>query len=146
MPEILESNVAFTPKCYHRGRITVLRTLASSALAVLLMSSLLWGGCLSCSQFLMLPTTSAQHCCTPTGQCHRVPAPSPISNDCTIQPIALGGIAPDTVLRASLPVADAPAPITAHMPVLHLSSGATVLAVATGSLPDLCLLHSVFRV
>jgi hypothetical protein len=97
------------------GRITVLRTIASSALAVLLVSTLLWGGCLSCSQFFMLTANGSQPCCTPTGQCHRVPAPSPISRDCTIQAIALGGVAPDTVLHPSLTVADAPVPDTAYL-------------------------------
>lgn len=126
--------------------LNVLRTLASSALAVLLVSTLLWGGCLSCSQFFMLPSTGAQDCCTPTGQCHRVPAPSPISRDCTIQPIAPGGIAPDTGLHPDLTLADAPAPLTAEIPVLQLSRGTTVLPSATISPPDLALLHSVFRV
>ena len=126
--------------------LNVLRTVANSALAVLLVSTLLWGGCLSCSQFFMLQANRAEHCCTPTGQCHRVPAPSPISRDCTIQPIALGGVAPDTVLHPGLTVADAPAPITGQVPVLHLSRGAAILPSATISPPDLSLLHSVFRV
>ena len=132
---------------YHQGIIIVVKTVTSSALAVLLVATLLWGGCLSCSQFFMLPTSGLQHCCKATGHCRgKVPAHSSSSRECAIQPIALGEIVPDTGLNANFIVAAAPMPIAPHLPALQLSGSAKVVTVDTGPPPDLCLLHSVFRV
>lgn len=38
---------------YHQVRTIVLKAVANSALTVLLVATVLWGGCLSCSQFFM---------------------------------------------------------------------------------------------
>ena len=132
---------------YHQVRTIVLKAIASLAVTVLLIAILLWGGCLSCSQFFMLPTSGLQHCCKATGHCRgKVPAHSPSSRECAIQPIALGRIVPDTGLNANFTVAVAPMPMVLHLPALQLSGPAKVITVDTGPPPDLCLLHSVFRV
>ncbi len=43
------------------------RTLASSFFSLLLLTTLVWGGCISCEQFFMWP--SAKTCCGANGQC-----------------------------------------------------------------------------
>ncbi len=43
------------------------RALATSFLSLLLLTTLVWGGCISCEQFFMWP--SAKSCCGANGQC-----------------------------------------------------------------------------
>lgn len=43
------------------------RALASSLLSLLLLTTLVWGGCISCEQFFMWP--SVKTCCGANGQC-----------------------------------------------------------------------------
>ncbi|MGH9628850.1 MAG: hypothetical protein ACRD7E_11045 [Bryobacteraceae bacterium] len=46
----------------------MLRTLSISFLALLLMVTLVWGGCVSCPQFFMI-AGGDESCCRPTGEC-----------------------------------------------------------------------------
>jgi hypothetical protein len=43
------------------------RTLASSLLSLLLLTTFVWGGCISCEQFFMWP--GVKSCCGGNGQC-----------------------------------------------------------------------------
>ena len=43
------------------------RVLASSLLSLLLVTTLVWGGCISCEQYFMWP--GAKSCCAPNGHC-----------------------------------------------------------------------------
>ena len=45
----------------------VRRTLASSLLCLLLLTTVVWGGCISCEQFFMWP--GVKSCCSANGQC-----------------------------------------------------------------------------
>jgi hypothetical protein len=45
----------------------VRRALASSLLSLLLLTTVVWGGCISCEQFFMWP--GAKTCCGANGQC-----------------------------------------------------------------------------
>jgi hypothetical protein len=49
------------------GSGKVRRTLASSLLSLLLLTTLVWGGCISCEQYFMWPW--AKSCCAPDGHC-----------------------------------------------------------------------------
>src|SRR4051812_7841959 len=50
------------------------RALASSLLSLLLLTTLVWGGCVSCEQFFMW--TGAKGCCAPDGHCKTKKAPT----------------------------------------------------------------------
>jgi hypothetical protein len=55
--------------------------LASSLLSLLLLASLVWGGCISCEQYFMWP--GAKGCCSPDGHCNRkTPAPQNSNREC----------------------------------------------------------------
>jgi hypothetical protein len=45
----------------------VRRALASSFFSLLLIATLVWGGCISCEQYFMWP--GAKSCCAPDGHC-----------------------------------------------------------------------------
>jgi hypothetical protein len=64
------------------------RRLATCAMAMVLVATLLWGGCLSCSQYYMLGRTAARHCCMPTGECKNAPARQS-AKQCNLQVMAL---------------------------------------------------------
>jgi len=52
--------------CYACIRV-VSRTLANSLLSLLLLTTFVWGGCISCEQYFMWP--GAKSCCAPDGHC-----------------------------------------------------------------------------
>lgn len=45
----------------------MLRAFASSLVCLLLLTTFVWGGCVSCEQFFMF--SSAKRCCAPDGHC-----------------------------------------------------------------------------
>jgi hypothetical protein len=110
-----------------------MRTIANFGLSVLLVAVLLWGGCISCSQYFQF---SASHgCCDPVGHCR----PTPVSKTCSIQPMHVTAlahcVAPDATV-ASLTLA----------PPVPLFAALSEVAIVKESPPDLCKLHSVFRI
>ncbi len=50
------------------------RAFASPLLALLLVTTLVWGGCISCDQYFMWP--GAKSCCTPDGHCKTKTTPA----------------------------------------------------------------------
>jgi hypothetical protein len=52
----------------------VRRAIANSLFSILLVTTLLGGGCVSCEQFFMWP--GAKSCCMPDGRCKTKPAPA----------------------------------------------------------------------
>lgn len=111
----------------------MLRSVANFGLSILLVAVLLWGGCVSCSQYFAF--TASHKCCDPVGHCRK----APVKTNCSIQPMDVTStahfIAPESVVAAVALVApvrlvDAPA----DTPVVRESP------------PDLCKLHSVFRI
>lgn len=43
------------------------KAFANSLLSLLLLTTLVWGGCISCEQYFMIG--GARHCCSPDGHC-----------------------------------------------------------------------------
>jgi hypothetical protein len=59
----------------------VLRALSSLLLSLLLVTTLLWGGCISCEQYFMFG--QAHGCCNPDGHCKRkAPVKNSQARDC----------------------------------------------------------------
>lgn len=116
----------------------LLRTVATLAIVLLLAVALVWGGCVSCSQYFVF--ASSHGCCNPTGHCGKVPTPN--AKECRILPVAPAkavAVAPPVVTAVILPVA-APAPA---LPVRMEREA----FVPTDALPpDLYLHYSVFRI
>jgi hypothetical protein len=52
----------------------VRRAFTSSLLSVLLLATLVWGGCISCDEYFMWP--GAKTCCSPEGHCKTKNPPS----------------------------------------------------------------------
>jgi hypothetical protein len=50
------------------------RAFVSSLFSLLLVTTLFWGGCISCEQYFMWP--SAKSCCSPDGHCKTKKAPA----------------------------------------------------------------------
>ena len=65
-----------------------MRRAASCAMVMLLTVTLLWGGCLACSQYSTSAVSRAGHCCKPSGECKKTQNSS-APKDCTIQPYSL---------------------------------------------------------
>ena len=85
----------------------VLRSLANSALSLMMVATFLWGGCVSCEQFFMFPGKQ-QGCCNKSGQCERpgksTPKPQkPEKVDCNRLPLDRGGSPHVVPLPAILP-------------------------------------------
>ena len=121
----------------------MLRTLANITLSLLLVVTLLWGGCLSCSQYFMFANSSTG-CCNPTGHCGKTPT-TPASKDCHIQALALTKTYAASG-QPSLPAVTVPVvPVVADQPSVF-TTRPLALVPLQASPPDLCLLHSVFRI
>jgi hypothetical protein len=125
------------------ARSLLMRTLANLGLSLVLVVTLAWGGCVSCSQYFMFASSRAG-CCHPSGHCGKVPT-TPASKDCHIQPLALtktdrtpGQPSLPTVAAAAVPVAAEQASVLPGRPLAFVPLQA--------SPPDLCTLHSVFRI
>ena len=119
------------------------KTVANIGLALLLVVTLLWGGCVSCSQYFMFANSRAG-CCHPTGHCGKAPT-TPASKDCHIQPLALTKI-DGAVGQPSLPAVAAPVvPLAADLASVFTTRPFAFVS-PQASPPDLCLLHSVFRI
>jgi hypothetical protein len=59
----------------------LLRALSSSLLSLLLVTTLLWGGCISCEQYFMFGQSHG--CCSPDGHCKRkAPVKNSPARDC----------------------------------------------------------------
>jgi hypothetical protein len=59
----------------------LLRVLSSSLLSLLLVTTLLWGGCISCEQYFMFGQSHG--CCNPDGHCKRkTPVKDGSGRDC----------------------------------------------------------------
>src|SRR2546423_7145539 len=67
------------------------RAIASSLLSLTVVVTLLWGGCISCSQFFMFQT-GEKSCCNKSGQCER-PTKNAPTTDCRQMPLEPQGFA-----------------------------------------------------
>lgn len=124
-----------------------MRRVAICAMVMLLPATLLWGGCLACSQYFTSPVSGAGCCCRPSGECKRTQSSSAPKN-CTIQPHALAQtvVLPDHAANLLASVVATPgdrlilAPPPTHA-IVDVPS-----ADDRGSPPGLFLLYSVFRI
>jgi hypothetical protein len=117
------------------------RKLAIAAMAAVLMGTLLWGGCPSCSTYFMGRGAGGKQCCTHSGKCKdasRHPVPQA---DCNVQPVILPH-APVTLDHATVLFwVVTTAPVRRNFRLL-----ATEQPLGGGWPPDLCLLHSILRI
>jgi hypothetical protein len=123
----------------------VLRSVASTALSLMVAATFLWGGCVSCEQFFMFPGKK-QPCCNKSGQCERPgkTSPQPEKQDCkrlpfdragSPQPIPVPAILPEPVLPEI-----APASLYASLRVESFE------LLLDPSPPDLQSLHATFLI
>lgn len=110
-------------------------------LSLLLLITLVWGGCISCSQFYMFPRAK-KDCCN-SGRCDRSQAPKQIPiRECKRMPLT-------QAVSADL-AAEAPAAIISLVylprPAISLLRSPVPVAAVDHSPPELHLLNSTFRI
>jgi hypothetical protein len=114
----------------------VFRVVANFGLSILLVAVLLWGGCVSCSQYFAF--TASHNCCDPVGHCRK----APVKTTCIIQPMDVTSmahfIAPDPAVAGVVVVA-----LAAPMRLIDAPADTPLVRESP---PDLCKLHSVFRI
>jgi len=119
----------------------VRRLISSSLLSLLLVTVLVWGGCISCEQYFMWP--GAKTCCAPDGHC-KTKAPAKQASGPECKQIAFDhhegvDLHVDFAVVAMVP---AEAVLTAAQ--VGLSQQATNDTEPPG--PDLQILHSAFLI
>lgn len=113
----------------------MVKTAANSLLTLVLLASYLWGGCVSCEQYFMLP--SARHCCE-AGKCKTPKVPTQQQKDC--ERLALNHV-PEAHSHSEISAALATTPalfVLAPAPVRWLPAADFVIP----SPPDLPVLHA----
>ena len=89
----------------------MLQAISNSALSLLMVATLLWGGCISCSQFFMLQK-SRKSCCQKNGQCKRPSRSAPVK-ECKRMPLepqaATSHVAPAMAALPEDPIVLSPA-------------------------------------
>jgi hypothetical protein len=120
----------------------VRRAFASSLLSLLLTTTLLWGGCVSCEQYFMWP--AAKGCCAPDGHCKTKKAPVKQDSGRECKQIAFDH-QKSFDHHVDLPViAEAPVDLPAQAIDAFASWRGT--DPIEPSPPDLQVLHSSFRI
>jgi hypothetical protein len=131
--------------CYPEIR-AVLQALSSSTLSLLMVATLLWGGCISCPQFFMFPTTAKaeKSCCQKKGQCERPTKTAP-AKECKRMPLEAQGFASADAQLAVVAVLPATIELA---PVSNRSSESPHPAapLSEHSPPDLNVLHATFLI
>src|SRR5262245_29195253 len=123
----------------------VFKALSSTLLSLLMIVTLLWGGCISCPQFFMFPTAKAEKsCCQKNGQCER-PTKSAPAKDCKRLPLEPQGFASAHLeLAAAADVLDT----IIVLPQFDATSLAYhhEITASEHSPPDLNILHATFLI
>ena len=128
-------------KVWYAGNRVVRRALANSILSLLLLTTLVWGGCISCEQYFMFG--GAKRCCAPNGQC-KTKVPAPQSSDGKCKQIAFDHqksvdlhieLAIVAVVNIDLPAR--------AVELLERRQGAELIEPSP---PDLQILHSIFLI
>jgi hypothetical protein len=119
----------------------VRRAFASSLLSLLLLVTLVWGGCISCEQYFMFG--GAKSCCSPNGHCKTKTPPSQNSNrEC--KQIAFDHHK-SVDLRIDLPIV-AVAKLELTVPAVETVESWRGANLVEPSPPDLQILHSTFLI
>jgi hypothetical protein len=115
--------------------------LANLLLSLLLLTTSVWGGCISCEQYFMFP--GVKNCCSPNGRCKtKTPAPQNAGREC--KQIAFDHQkSPD--FHIDLP-AVAIAAFDSPLRVVEPVTGWSGLPPVAPSPPDLQVLHSTFLI
>jgi hypothetical protein len=119
----------------------VIRAIPNLLLSLLMVATLLWGGCVSCSRFFMFP--SAKTDCCSKGKCER-PTNSAPQKECNRMPLGLQGATHGHAELAMVAVAETvdiaqpPAPIR-----FAVTQGTPLLE---HSPPDLNVLNATFLI
>jgi hypothetical protein len=120
----------------------VRRAFANSLLSLLMLATLVWGGCISCDEYFMWP--GAKSCCSPNGHCKTKQSPfkQKAGRECTQiafdhhktndQHIALP-VVPAVEMAVPLQVGDS-------------VEGWQLVSLVEPSPPDLQVLHSTFLI
>ena len=112
----------------------VVQAISNLLLSALMVTTLLWGGCVSCPQFFMFPTTkidccNAGHCeqsksqkHAPKKECNRMPLVPPGAAHVDFEPPPEIGVAlqPLQLTVANSPLSDVPARVEHSPPELHI--------------------------
>ena len=122
------------PPHLYAGIKPVLRTLANSLLSLMMVVTLMWGGCISCPQFFMFPSAK-KSCCNKSGQCERPVKTAPLK-ECKQIPLELQ---PSAHIHFDLPPALTPVAVSLLTTQLLSPS-------VDPSPPDLNLLNSIFLI
>jgi len=128
----------------HNKTRSVFRSAANLLLSFVVAATFMWGGCVSCEQYFMLPGTQ-QSCCNKSGQCERPGknTPKPEKQDCNRLPLQRG----EKIHAVPLP---AISPVTiAILPELRLPALARLTAfeiLLDPSPPDVQALHGTFLI
>jgi hypothetical protein len=136
---LAESGLIFVVVC---SQIIVHRAIANTALSLLLLTTLMWGGCVSCEQFFMW--RGAKGCCGQNGRCKTKQAPAGERAGAPCTQIAYDHEKSNDH-PVSLPVVEVRLePLST--PVLdHLVRHETAEAAGPAP-PDLLVLHSTFLI
>ena len=121
----------------------MVRAVSSSFLSLLLLVTLMWGGCISCPQFFMVPKAE-KSCCDEAGKCKRQ-KDAPVEKECQrmpLEPPSMGG-GHHTVAVATLPT---PAPEVLPLPVVTADFMHRELLPLEHSPPDLQVLNATFLI
>jgi hypothetical protein len=123
---------------------SVFRVVSSSLLSLLLLATLMWGGCISCPQFFMTPNAE-KSCCDQAGKCKRQSEQSPIEKECQrmpLEPPSIGGMH-HTLAVVALPT---PVPEFASEPPVTLGVMYSEALPLEYSPPDVQVLNSTFLI
>jgi hypothetical protein len=123
----------------------VFRIIANSLLSLLVLTTFMWGGCVSCEQYYMFPGKKQQSCCNSSGKCER-PGKAPTKTakqDCNRLPLGPGGVPHLVPPPAALPSLVA-AVVQLSPPALVRVSAFEVLL--DPSPPDLLSLNATFLI
>jgi hypothetical protein len=118
------------------------RTIAFATLSLLMLCTLLWGGCISCEQFFMVGS-AAKKCCAPDGHCksRSDPTRSDVSRECKQIAIEHSSFLDHSVVPPSSPHTQAIA-----LPSVKSVGHVWAFGVIEPSPPDLQTLHSTFLI
>ena len=116
-------------------------TLANSLLSLLLLTSFVWGGCISCEQYFMF--AGAKSCCAPEGHCKtKTPTQKNSGREC--KQIAFDH-QKSVDLHIELPVV-AVVPAALPLPLVETIAAWRGTSPVEPSPPDLQVLHSTFKI
>ena len=113
-------------------------------MSALMTITLVWGGCLSCSQYFVSPMKA---CCDPHGSCNRKPGTPKSTRECNLQPaVPASAKAPEAAIQVSLASAILPSELAQFATSNRRHADFSTALSEPGSPPDLNLLHSVLRI